>query len=63
MKHILDVDNGLALSIFPPLYGEILMDFYGSEGELIGWDSSRRPSVRPCVGVFPLSNMHISETG
>ena len=27
-------------------------------GELIGWDSSRRPSVRP----FTLSDMNISET-
>ena len=31
-------------------------------GELIVYRSSRRPSVRPCVGVFTLSNMNISET-
>ena len=31
-------------------------------GELIGWNSSRRPSVRPCVRPFTLSNMNISET-
>ena len=38
-------------------------DFFSSPepkalGELIGWDSSRRPSVRP----FTLSDMNISET-
>ena len=31
-------------------------------GELIGWDSSRRPSVRSCVCPSTLSNMNISET-
>ena len=35
-------------------------------GELIKWESSRRPSmclsVRPCVCVFTLSNMNTSET-
>ena len=30
----------------------------GSQGELIGWDSSRRPCVHPST----LSNMNISET-
>ena len=29
---------------------------------LIGWDSSRRPSVCPFVGAFTLSNINISET-
>ena len=31
-------------------------------GELIVYQSSRRPSVRPCVRLFTLSNMNISET-
>ena len=31
----------------------------GSQGELIGWDSSRHP----CVCASTLSNMNISETG
>ena len=31
-------------------------------GELIVYRSSRRLSVRACVGVFTLSNMNISET-
>ena len=34
----------------------------GSQGELIGWDSSRRLWVRASVGVFTLSHMNISET-
>ena len=36
-----------------------LAHLFGSQGELIGWDSSRRPCVRPST----LSNMNISETG
>ena len=32
------------------------------QGELIVWDSSRRPCVRPSVRQFTLSNMNISET-
>ena len=31
-------------------------------GELIVYRSSRRPSVRPSVRLFTLSNMNISET-
>ena len=31
-------------------------------GELIVWDSSRRPCVRGSVGPFTLSDMNISET-
>ena len=31
-------------------------------GELIVYRSSRRPSVRPCVRAFTLSNMNISAT-
>ena len=31
-------------------------------GELIVYRSSRRPSVRPSVSAFTLSNMNISET-
>ena len=31
-------------------------------GELIVYQSSRRPSVRPCVGALTLSNMNISAT-
>ena len=30
--------------------------------ELIGWDSSRRQCVRPCVSLSTLSNMNIFET-
>ena len=30
--------------------------------ELLGWDSSRRPSVRASVCAFTLSNINISET-
>ena len=30
--------------------------------ELIGWDSSQRPSVRPCVRLFTILNMIISTT-
>ena len=30
--------------------------------EFIGWDSSRRPSVCPCVRLFTISNMVISTT-
>ena len=33
-----------------------------AQGELIGWDSSRRPSIRPSVRLFTLSDMNISET-
>ena len=33
-----------------------------AQGELIVWDSSRRPSVRLCVRLSTLSNMNISET-
>ena len=33
-----------------------------AQGELIVWDSSRRPSVRASVRVSTLSNMNISET-
>ena len=33
-----------------------------AQGELIVWDSSRRPSVRPSVHPFTLLNMIISET-
>ena len=33
-----------------------------AQGELIVWDSSRRPCVRPCVHPSTLSNMNISET-
>ena len=33
-----------------------------AEGELIVWDSSRRPCVRPSVRASTLSNMNISET-
>ena len=34
-----------------------------AQGELIVWDSSRRPSVSPSVRPSTLSNMNISETG
>ena len=33
-----------------------------AQGELIVWDSSRRPSVRACVRASSISNMSISET-
>ena len=33
-----------------------------AQGELIVWDSSRRPSVRASVRASTLSNMNISET-
>ena len=33
-----------------------------AQGELIVWDLSRRPSVRPCVRASTLSKMNISET-
>ena len=33
-----------------------------AQGELIVWDSSRRPSVRLSVRASTLSNMNISET-
>ena len=33
-----------------------------AQGELIVWDSSRRPSVRPSVRASTLSNINISET-
>ena len=44
-----------------------LIPFFSSpepkaHGELIVWDSSRRPSVRACVCPSTLSNTNISET-
>ena len=33
-----------------------------AQGELIVWDSSQRPCVRPCVRASTVSNMNISET-
>ena len=33
-----------------------------AQGELIVWDTSRRPSVRPSVRRSTLSNINISET-
>ena len=42
-------------------YGKVGLPIFSSP-ELIGWDSSRRPSVCPCVGASKLLNMNISGT-
>ena len=61
------------LCVFPPQYLCVNVTFLGhtcifgspepkAQGELIVWDSSRRPSVRASVLQSTLSNMNISET-
>ena len=58
----MDPEGGSDGSLQPPPPPIFISSESKAEGELIVRDSSRRPSVRPCVRASTLSNMNISET-
>ena len=52
------------LSSLPSQFDKLFLAYLSRRlrGELIVYRSSRRPSVRPCMRLFTLSNMNISAT-
>ena len=58
MKYLYNQDPSFYFAYF----GCGLLAHLSPQSELIGWDPSRRPSVRASVRLFPLSNMNISTT-
>ena len=49
---VIDVRGSVTLHLLLVHIFSYLSRIEGSQGELIGWDMSRRPCVRPCVHTF-----------